>query len=123
MARSHKEKGNRGEREWRDFLIAHGFKAIRNRDDLVDVRSNVENVHWEVKRQENPQLLKAMRQAQRDCNGNGRIPIVAFRTNRSDWLAVVPAEFLMELLKIREAVREVSPDKFSNGFSRPYDGS
>jgi Holliday junction resolvase len=102
VAKSHKEKGNRGEREWRDFLISHGFKAIRNRDDLVDVRSNIEDVHWEVKREETPRPIKAMEQATKDAAGYGKVPIVAFRTNRQPWHCILPAEFLMELLKLRE---------------------
>lgn len=107
MARFHKDKGNRGEREWRDFLRKHGFKAWRQRDGLIDVESNVAGVHWEVKRQENPKnFWKWIEQAVGDAEKLHQIPVVAFRRNFQPWYCIVPGDFMMELLQLRQSKLE-----------------
>jgi hypothetical protein len=111
LAKSHKQKGNRGEIEWKDFLIANGFEATRKKDGLVDVESNILDIHWEVKRRESlKEVRKWIAQAERDAENLGRNGIVTFRQNFNPWRCIVPAGFLMELLKIREwAVRNGYP--------------
>lgn len=52
--------------------------------------------HVEVKRAERAELWKWWAQAV-DEAGDKR-PVLAFRRNRSDWLAVVPLGYLIELL-------------------------
>lgn len=69
----------------------------------MDVESNVKGVHWEVKRVEAiHRMPKWVKQADGDAVQYGRVPVVAFRRNFEHWRCIVPAEFLMELLKIRE---------------------
>lgn len=113
MAKAHKDKGNRGERDWRDELIESGFVAIRKKEGLVDVDSNILDVHWEVKRVENPRdLYKWIAQAERDAEKLGRNGIVAFRKNYHPWRCIVRGKFLLRLLKIREwAVANGLPDE------------
>lgn len=103
MSRAHKEKGNKGERDWRDFLLERGIDAVRHKDGLVDVDSELADVHWEVKRQEtHKNFYRWIAQAERDAEKLGRKGIVAFRKNFQPWRCIVPADFLVELLLIRK---------------------
>lgn len=95
--RGSRQKGARGEREFRDLLCASGFEARRDGrldDDLVH---NVEGFHFEVKRRETLAIPAWMRQARKDANG--RIPVVAFRRNGEPWQVVIDAEAFLNLLK------------------------
>lgn len=112
MARTHKNKGNRGEIEWKNLLIANDIHATRERDGLVDVESEITDVHWEVKRQESAKkLYDWIAQAERDAEKLGRNPVVVFRKNFHPWRCIVPAGFFLELLKIRRwALRNGYPN-------------
>lgn len=95
-----REKGKRGEREWRDVLRAWGYKARRGQQfsgspNSPDVVSDLKNIHFEVKLVERLNVHKAMEQAMHDCGefGTGipRAPVVAHRASRSEWLITMRA--------------------------------
>ena len=73
-----REKGKRGERQWRDELRAHGFQARRGQQfsgspDSPDVVcEELAWLHFEVKAVERLNIEDAMDQARRDCMGEGR---------------------------------------------------
>jgi hypothetical protein len=95
------QKGKRGERAWRDFLLAHGISARRGRQfsgspDSPDVVSN-DNMHWEVKWVESLNIWKAIEQAVRDC-GKEKTPAVAFKRNKSGWMVALRAEDYIRII-------------------------
>lgn len=93
-------KGKAGELEAAIFLREHGFDEVRrgvqyrgggDSPDLV----GLPGCHVEVKRVERGSLYDWLDQAQRDSAGTGRIPVVAHRRNRKEWVAILPlADFL-----------------------------
>ena len=102
MSRRERDKGAAGEREVAAIFRAHGFDCdrvpnsggLRLKGDLWGARLPV---HVEVKRQERLQLWEWWGQAESDAGVKQR-PVVAFRRNRSEWLAVVRLDDLVELL-------------------------
>src|SRR5512136_2048216 len=70
-----REKGKRGERQWRDELRAHGYMARRGQQfaggaDSPDVVCDeLAWIHFEVKALERLNIEEAMEQARRDCKG------------------------------------------------------
>lgn len=103
MSINSRKKGAIGEREFRDYLRAHGIEARRGQQfsgspDSPDVVSDLDNiVHWEVKRVENLSLYPAMEQATRDSRTD-QIPVVAHRRNRREWLAILPMDDFLRLV-------------------------
>lgn len=84
-------KGKRGELE-AARLIAATFKVNARRGqqfaggaDSPDVISDVEGVHWEIKRVENLNIVNSVKQAVRDA-GEDKTPVVLHRRNNCDWL-------------------------------------
>lgn len=101
-----RNKGSVGEREWRDFLRERGYTARRTQQyagftgDASDVIcEELDGFHWEVKRVENLYVHKAMEQAIRDSKKKNRLPIVAHRKNRTEWLCTLRASDLINLIK------------------------
>lgn len=96
MSLNSKAKGGRGEREWAAFCREHGFtEAHRSQQfkggaDSPDV-VGLPGIHQEVKRVEKLNIYTAIKQAIRDSEGK-RIPIVAHRRNRDEWLVTMRAE-------------------------------
>ncbi len=95
-----KQKGNRGEREFAEWLRDNlGIEARRGQQysgspESPDVVSDLP-IHIEVKRVERLNLSEAMRQAIRDCGDYA--PIVAHRRNREDWMITMRADDLYEV--------------------------
>ena len=84
-------KGKRGELEAAK-LIAATFNVPARRgqqfaggSDSPDVVSDVEGVHWEIKRVENLNIVNAVKQAIRDAGGS-KTPVVLHRRNNCEWL-------------------------------------
>jgi hypothetical protein len=106
-----REKGKRGERQWRDELRAHGFQARRGQQfsgspDSPDVIcSELEWIHFEVKAVERLNIEDAMDQARRDCGvrnaecGVTKVPVVAHRRSFRRWLVTMEAETFFEFLR------------------------
>lgn len=97
-------KGARGERAWRDLLREHGWTTARrgqqysgSPDSPDVVCPELEGVHWEVKCVERLNLGDAMSQATRDAGE--RMPVVAHKRNRTDWLVTMRAADFLRLLR------------------------
>lgn len=101
-----RQKGALGEREFAKKLREYGYEAERGCQhsggkDSPDVKTNMLNIHWEVKRVERLNLENAMEQCIRDA-GDNEVPAVAHRKNRGKWLVTVPLEEFMEYYKAWE---------------------
>ena len=96
-------KGKVGEREFAELLRFHGFDGRRGQQyeggsDSPDVVSEaLSDFHFEVKRVEAGNLYNWLDQAKRDA-GVGKIPVVAHRRSRQDWVAILPAALFLQLL-------------------------
>jgi len=99
-----RQKGVRGEREWRDQLRAAGYTARRGQqfsggtdspDVICEELDSV--IHFEVKRLESLNINRAMQQA--DNDSGSKIPVVASKRNGEPWLVTIPAEAFFEILK------------------------
>jgi hypothetical protein len=105
-----REKGKRGERQWRDELRANGYAARRGQQfsgspDSPDVVCDaLPWIHFEVKAVERLNIEDAMEQARRDCGvrsaecGIQRIPVVAHRRSFRAWLVTMEAEAFFNFL-------------------------
>src|SRR4029078_10674577 len=97
-----REKGKRGERQWRDELRANGYEARRGQQfsgspDSPDVVCDqLSFIHFEVKAVEKLNIEAAMEQARRDAGG--KIPIVAHRRSFRPWLGPMDAETCFRFL-------------------------
>src|SRR5262245_58313373 len=105
-----REKGKRGERQWRDELRAQGYAARRGQQfsgspDSPDVIcEELAWAHFEVKAVERLNVEDAMEQARRDAGrvapgGLAKIPIVAHRRSFRRWLVTMDAQTLFEFLR------------------------
>jgi Holliday junction resolvase len=102
--RPSREKGARGELEVAHILKSWGFDCHRTPNsgglfipgDIV----GVEGYSIEVKRTETVRMPAWQRQAQADCP-LGASPVVAWRSNRTEWWAATPLQDFMLLLKAR----------------------
>ena len=98
-----REKGKRGERQWRDVLRAEGFHARRGQQyaggaDSPDVVcEELRGFHFEVKCVERLNIEAAMDQARRDAGR--KLPIVAHRRSHRRWLVTMEAETLFRILR------------------------
>lgn len=104
MAINSRQKGARGEREWRDQLRNEGFDARRGQQfsggsESPDVIcESLPGIHWEVKRVERGNPYDWMMQANRDA-GDSKMPVVAHKRNGKDWLCVLRAEDFFQLIR------------------------
>ncbi len=108
-----REKGKRGERQWRDELRANGYGARRGQQfsgstDSPDVVCpGLAWIHFEVKSVERLNIEEAMGQARRDCRGSSansrspmaKVPVVAHRRRFCGWLVTMEAETFFRLLR------------------------
>lgn len=97
-----KQKGKRGELEFVNFLKSHGVDARRGQQykgtsDSPDVVSNLNFIHWEVKRTETLQLYKYLDKAISECGD--KMPVIAYRRNKEDWVCILCADDLIHILK------------------------
>ena len=99
-----REKGKRGERQWRDELQANGYAARRGQQFVGGPESpdvvcdQLSWVHFEVKAVERLNIRDAMDQAMREC-GVRKVPIVAHKRSFRGWLVTMEAETLFRLLR------------------------
>ena len=108
-----REKGKRGERQWRDELRANGYDARRGQQfsgspDSPDVICDaLPGIHFEVKCVERLNIEDAMAQARRDAGQAepaptalraAKIPIVAHKRNHCRWLVTMDAEAFFRFL-------------------------
>jgi Holliday junction resolvase len=99
MGKFARDKGARGEREWRDVLRAMGYADAergcqrKGGPDSPDVKNGIPGTHCEVKRTERLSLYEAMAQADADA-GDDLIPYIAHKRNGKPWLVIVAADDL-----------------------------
>jgi Holliday junction resolvase len=117
MSNAQREKGKRGEREWRDVLREHGFDARRGQQysgtgDSPDVICEALPVHFEVKRTERPNLPAAYEQAHGDAH-IGREPIVVTRRNAGSWKVYCDAGHYLgmwkKIFRLEEELQKANP--------------
>jgi Holliday junction resolvase len=96
-----RQKGARGEREFAAYLRDRGIVARRGQQfsggtDSPDVVHNFPGIHFEVKRVETLNLKTAMEQAKNDAGE--KMPVVAHKKNRQEWVAILSMDDFMKLL-------------------------
>ncbi len=105
-----REKGKRGERQWRDELRAHGYDARRGQQfcgspDSPDVVCPaLPWIHFEIKAVERLNIEDAMEQARRDAGksqvqgSRSKVAIVAHKRNFGRWLVTMEGETFFQFL-------------------------
>lgn len=107
MSASQRVKGATGELEIVHLLRAHGWpQAQRTHDGRIqsmrgDISGGPEAVHIEVKRHERLNVPAALDQIARDANPLD-LPLLVHRPSRHAWMATLPLEDLLPLLRLRE---------------------
>jgi Holliday junction resolvase len=97
-------KGKAGELELAKFFREHGFDEarrgvqFRGGGDSPDV-IGLPGFHVECKRVEAGNLYSWLDQATRDADGTGRVPLVAHRRNRREWVAILPLDHFLRILR------------------------
>lgn len=102
-----RSKGNRAEREVIDLLHEYGWPHARRNFQSGgqgggDIIAGPADVHLEVKHRERCLIWDWVQQAESEARPTD-LPVVAFRRNRSQWMAAVPLDELLALLRLREA--------------------
>jgi len=96
-------KGCRAERKWASKCREEGYDARRGQQfsgspDSPDVVcDDLDFIHFEVKHVERLNVYNAMNQAKDDCGG--KMPIVAHKRNRHDWLVTMTADDFFKLVR------------------------
>lgn len=100
-----KQKGKRGEREWRDKLREQGFKGahrgqqFKGTPDSPDVVCpELPNIHFEIKFSQQFNAYQSIYQARQDA-GYNMTPVVAWRKNDHKWLVIMEAEEWFKMVK------------------------
>jgi len=110
-----REKGKRGERQWRDELRANGYAARRGQQFSGSAESpdvvcdSLPWIHFEVKAVERLNIEEAMEQARRDAQAESapnaagaaesKVPVVAHRRCFRRWLVTMDAETFFQFLR------------------------
>lgn len=102
-----RQKGARGERMFAQLLRCYGYEAERGCQhaggkDSPDVKCSMPGVHWEVKFVEKLNLHDAMEQSKRDA-GEDKMPLVAHKRSRTEWLVTMPFTDWIKLYKAYES--------------------
>jgi Holliday junction resolvase len=105
VSRMSRQKGARGEREWRDVLREEGFlKAYRGQQfcgigDAPDVVCpELPDIWMEVKRTESISLPDWLAQVEKDAGS--KLPVIAHKKNRmADWVVIMPRQAFFRLLR------------------------
>lgn len=88
-----KQKGKRGELQAKHYLTKLlGIKIERSAQNKGGADSHdldFYEINFEVKREQNLSIKKAMEQSIRDCSED-QVPTVFHRKNRTEWLITVP---------------------------------
>lgn len=105
IGRASRARGKRGELSLVHVLRDAGLEARRTaqycgKEGTSDV-VGIKGLHVEVKNQERLNIWEALSQSKRDAEaeGNGDIPAVFFKRNRSGWYVVLPLEDFIRLYK------------------------
>ena len=106
IGRASRARSKRGELSLVHVLRDAGFLEARRtaqycgKEGTSDV-VGIKGLHVEVKNQERLNIWEALSQSKRDAEaeGNGDIPAVFFKRNRSGWYVVLPLEDFIRLYK------------------------
>ena len=123
-----RDKGGRGEREWRDILnktfhtkyartpMSGAFEGLKGDvRKLHDAPKTIaDDFHWEIKRVEKLNIHSAMRQSIRDSRPPS-IPCVPFRKNSEDWMICLRSSDFLSLLVELQELRK-TPEKKKTDF-------
>lgn len=99
MGRASRQKGARGERDFRDLLRSHGFECDRDGRLAADLAHNVQGVHIEVKRCEAILMPRWIKQAT-DEAAPGLVPVIAYRRSHEPWRVDLPADEYLRLKRL-----------------------
>ena len=105
------QKGKRGERGWRDELVAHGYDARRGQQfsgspDSPDVICpDLPGIHFDVKAVERLNVNEAMAQAVDEAGD--KIPVVTHKRNRGGWLVTMRANDWFKMLSRAQPEQDV----------------
>ena len=107
IGKSSKARGKRGELSLVHALRDAGFTEARRTEQYCGKAGTsdvvgIEGLHVEVKNQERLNIWSALAQSQRDteADGNGDIPAVFFKRNRSGWYVALPLPNFIKLYKL-----------------------
>ena len=122
MGKLSRDKGKRGELQWRSKLREFGFlKAYRTQQysgkapdgSSADVQCpETPAIYYEVKNVEKLNLWAAIGQALIDKPA-GKIPVVAHTKNNYGWLCTLPAEDFLNILRRSDLVEAEQLKDFS----------
>lgn len=107
MSAMQRRKGAAAELEVAAIVREHGWPNARRtsdgRDQALrgDLARGPAGVHLEIKRHEKLNIPAAVRQATADA-GEHEIPVVVHRPSRQEWMATLPLDELLPLLRLRE---------------------
>ncbi len=110
MSKHSRDRGKRGELLLRDVLRGAGWPAAERGQqraggaDSPDVRGGPAEIHFECKFTERLDVRAALDQATADAP-TGKIPVVAHKRNRHPWVAVLPLDDLLRLVRELEFAR------------------
>lgn len=101
-----RNKGKKGELEFKDFLKDRGYDARRGQQycgangdaDVV----GVPGMHVEVKRTETCRPYQYLEQAVKDARID-EVPVVFHRQNRRQWIVIMDAGDFMDLYEMAQA--------------------
>src|SRR5438105_14068898 len=103
-----REKGKRGEREFRDVLReagyckAHRWVQYQGGVDSTDVNCpELPEIQFEVKRCQHGSLYVWINQAEADAKPN-QFRVVAHKKNNAAWLAILPMSDFLEIVRRSE---------------------
>lgn len=106
IGKSSKARGKRGELSLVHALRDAGFTEARRTAQYCGKAGTsevvgIEGLHVEVKNQERLNIWSALAQSQRDteADGNGDIPAIFFKRNRSGWYVALPLPNFIKLYK------------------------
>lgn len=107
IGKSSKARGKRGELSLVHALRDAGFTEARRTAQYCGKAGTsdvvgIEGLHVEVKNQERLNIWSALAQSQRDteADGNGNIPAIIFKRNRSGWYVALPLPNFIKLYKL-----------------------
>lgn len=105
MGKTSREKGADFERQVARWLRENGFlTAMRTAQhsgkagDAADV-VGLPGIHIECKAVESPHVWAWIHQAERDSSGTGNIPVVIWKQNRKQWLALMRLDAFLQFRK------------------------
>lgn len=107
IGKSSKARGKRGELNLVHALRDAGFTEARRTAQYCGKAGTsdvvgIEGLHVEVKNQERLNIWSALAQSQRDteADGDGDIPAVFFKRNRSGWYVALPLPNFIKLYNL-----------------------